>query len=274
MILRKYIQIKENQALDCGLEKEAVKKILIDLFYQNYTEYLNNLNKEIDESKFDEYIDMYLLKKKPAQYITGFTYFFNLKLLVNDNVLIPRPETELLVEEVLKKINQKKYRTILEIGTGSGAIAIAIKYKMTDIAITATDICIKALEIAQNNAIINGVDINFIQSDVYENVKDKFDIIVSNPPYIPYEEKDRVWDIVMNNEPHLALFASDKGLYYYKKIMSEAHLYLSPHGSLIFEIGYNQATAITEFAQSIWPECQCVVIRDYNALDRIIMIDL
>ena len=172
-----------------------------------------------------EYLKKYLPKDKlekglkelkegrPVQYIIGNVDFYNINLLVNENVLIPRFETEYLVEKTINYAkNLKEPLDILDIGTGTGAIAISL-VKNLSCNVLATDISKKALEIANENAKRNNVKINFKQSDILENVKGKFDIIISNPPYI---SKDEIIDpLVKNNEPHIALYADNNGLYFY-----------------------------------------------------------
>ena len=159
---------------------------------------------------------------EPVQYIVGNVDFFGYKINVDKRVLIPRFETEELVENTIKYI--KKYFSlpvdILEVGTGSGCISIALKKELEKINITASDISSDALEVAISNAKENNADINFVNTDIYKGINKKFDCIISNPPYISKNEK--IMDIVYNNEPHLALFADNNGLYFFEEIIKNA----------------------------------------------------
>lgn len=273
MKLIDYIKEKETYASSHGLEKEAIKKILIESCYKSYTNLIMNYNNEIDSHYFnivDNLVSEYLYEEKPVQYIFGYAYFCGLKLKVNSKVLIPRPETELLVEKALEEINVNHYQNVLDIGTGSGAIAIAIK-KMSDVKVTAVDISLEALDVAIENAKTYALDINFIQSDLFSNVVDTYDMIVSNPPYIDENDIDNIDKIVYKNEPHLALFSPDFGLYYYKKIIDNLDKYLNQNGILIMEIGEKQASMISDYLnrKDIY---QMNVIKDYNNLDRVVVI--
>ena len=188
----------------------------------------------------------------PVQYIIGKTEFFGLPFHVNKEVLIPRPETEELVEQVLKKVsliktcNSSKNETIkekqlkvLDIGTGSGCIAISLKKQLPSSEVSALDVSNKALRVAKKNAFLNNVDINFVHQDILKtNDLDKlYDVIISNPPYVRELEKKEIKNNVLNNEPHLALFVDNKNpLLFYNKIAELAKKFLTKNGQLHFEI--------------------------------------
>lgn len=206
----------------------------------------------------------------PVQYIIGNVDFYKSNFIVNENTLIPRFETEELVDRTIKYARKFNHKIkILDIGTGTGCIAISLK-KELNASVTASDISKKALEVARKNAILNKVDINFILSDVFSNIKDKYHIIISNPPYIAYDEE--IMDIVKNNEPHLALFASDNGLYFYKKILDEVSNYLEDEYLIAFEIGYKQGESIKEYAMKSLPKAKVWVEKDLSDKDRYIFI--
>lgn len=195
-----------------------------------------------------------LQKEEPIQYIIGKTTFYGLPFLVTNTVLIPRPETEELVEWVLSDISKSqrtetnitniknslnKKLTILDIGTGTGCIPISLKKKLPEATIFAIDICEEALKIAQKNTVINNVDVHFILQDILNpfNLNQQFDIIVSNPPYVREIEKKEIKNNVLENEPHLALFVEDNNpLVFYDKIVDFAKVYLKKNGVLFFEI--------------------------------------
>lgn len=210
---------------------------------------------------------------EPVQYIIGDVNFYGNIIKVNKNVLIPRPETEELVEKTLmyiKKYFPNQSLSILDIGTGSGCIPITIKKQLPSSSLTGVDISPKALEVAVENAKSNNVDINFIESDVFTNINDKYDIIISNPPYI--REDEEIMDIVKNNEPHLALYAPNKGLYFYDKIIKESTKYLNDKFIIAFEIGEEQGEDIISIAKSIYPECNILLEKDMRGFDRFIFI--
>ena len=211
-----------------------------------------------------------LKKGKPVQYIVGNVDFYDVNLLVNENVLIPRFETETLVE---KTINHAKELTepldILDIGTGSGAIAITLA-KHLSCHVLATDISEEALEIAKINSKRNNVQIDFKQSDILKNVQGKFDIIISNPPYIAKDEV--IDDLVKDNEPHLALYAEEDGLYFYRNILENVKPFLKEKSLIAFEIGMTQSAAITKIAQNYLPHAKIITEKDLTGKDRYIFI--
>ena len=228
------------------------------------------LKKYLPKDKYEEGIRQYK-EGKPLQYIVGTAPFYDLTLKVNKDVLIPRFETEYLVEKTInyaKKYFSNKIN-ILDIGTGSGAIAISLK-KHLDSNVTASDISAKALEIAKENAINYNAKITFIKSDIFENIKGKFDIIISNPPYIAYDEE--IEDIVKNNEPHLALYADDKGLYFYKEIIKSSQKYLNKKSILAFEIGMTQGNYLKEYANHYFPNSKISIEKDLTGRDRYLFI--
>lgn len=208
----------------------------------------------------------------PVQYIVGNTNFYGYDFKVNRNTLIPRFETELLVEKTynyIKKYFNKDNIKILDIGTGSGCIAIALN-KLVNSMVTAVDISNDALDVAKENNVINNTDVNFIVSDVFSNVNDKYDVIISNPPYICHDEE--IMDIVYDNEPHLALYADMDGLYFYDKILSECKEYLNDKFFIAFEIGYLQADSIIGIVNKYLKDVNIIVDKDYSGKDRFIFI--
>ncbi len=211
-----------------------------------------------------------LLEGVPIQYLIGYVNFYGNTIKVNKNVLIPRYETELLVEKSIKYIKEMFNNPhIIDIGTGSGCIAISIK-KEIKCNIDACDISKKALSLAKENSKENNTDINFYQSDILSKIDCKYDVIISNPPYISYEEK--IMDQVKKYEPHKALFAKDNGLYYYKRILDESKEKLNRRFIIAFEIGYLQASSIKEYAHSIYSNACIIVEKDYANKDRYIFI--
>ena len=207
----------------------------------------------------------------PVQYIVGNVDFYGNILKVNENVLIPRFETELLVEKTIKYIKQyfNKKVSIVDLGTGSGCIAITLK-KEIDCEVDAVDISIDALNVARDNAKSNNISINFILGDMLNNLDKKYDVIISNPPYIRYDEE--IMDIVKNNEPNIALYAEDNGLYFYKDIIKNAKKNLKRKSIIAFEIGMEQGNDIKEYALKYFPKSKILIEKDYNDRDRFIFI--
>lgn len=210
----------------------------------------------------------------PVQYIVGNTNFYGYDFKVNRNTLIPRFETELLVEKTynyIKKYFNKDNIKILDIGTGSGCIAITLNKLLNSCDITGIDISSEALEVAKENNIINNTNVKFIESDIFSNVSDKYDVIISNPPYISYDDIE-VMDIVKNNEPHLALYAKDNGLYFYDKIIKDSSKYLNDKFIMAFEIGYKQGKNITKIVNKYYKDINMSVEKDYSGRDRFVFI--
>ena len=225
----------------------------IESFFFILTEYLHDLKRidislnpdfEVSETDLQKWnvIISELKTEKPIQYITGEAWFYGLRFEVNENTLIPRPETEELVEWIVdgQKTKDKRQKvSILDIGTGSGCIPITIKKEIPNALVSAIDVSEKALEMARKNAIDNEVEVNFILQNILESESliEKYDIIVSNPPYVRNLEKQEIKKNVLDYEPHLALFVEDTdALLFYRKIAELALTGLSPNGKLFFEI--------------------------------------
>lgn len=230
---------------------------------------LEYLKKYLPKDQLEEGIRKYNLGI-PVQYIVGNVDFYGNIIEVNENVLIPRFETEELVDRTIKRLKNKLNLDIVDLGTGSGCIAIALA-KNLDCNVDAVDISASALQVAQKNAINNHVNIDFYFGDMLQPLSKKYDIIISNPPYIAYDEE--IMSIVKDNEPHIALYASNDGLYYYEKILSNCKKYLKKNGLIIFEIGCNQAEKITSLAHQ-YLNCDVVVEKDLQNKDRFVFISL
>lgn len=221
---------------------------------------LNEINKALEKR----------INHIPLGYIFGKTNFYGLDFVVSENVLIPRLDTEILVEKLIDEIKARSGDVeVLDIGTGSGAIAVTIA-KETKARVTAVDVSSKALEVAKQNAKLNQVDVNFVLSDLFENVGEKkFDIIVSNPPYIESDEIPKLMPEVKDNEPILALDGGKTGLDFYKKIVDSAGNFLKSKGKLFFEIGYNQGESVSDLMKDDF--VNVCVIKDYLNNSRVVM---
>lgn len=209
----------------------------------------------------------------PLQYITNHQEFMRLNFYVDDNVLIPQPDTEILVEEVIKICKtqyKKKTIKVLDLCTGSGAIAISINKYVDNAETTATDISNNALKVAKKNANLNNVDIEFIESNMFQHINDKYDIIVSNPPYI---EKDILKTLPkdVKNEPMLALDGGIDGLDFYREISDKSYKYLKNDGYLALEIGYNQKNSVIDILEAENKYKDIMSIKDLANNDRVII---
>ena len=220
------------------------------------------LNKYYD-GNIDEALEK-LKKGIPVQYIVGNVDFYGITLNVNPSVLIPRFETEELVSKVIEYAKSFDNPTIVDIGTGSGAIAITLKKKV-NCNMIATDISREALEVARNNASLNETDIDFRLGDLLEPLSEKVDILVSNPPYIAYDEE--IMDIVKNNEPHIALYADNNGFYCYDEILKNVKKYLKEKYLIAFEIGALQGESIKELSRKYLNQ-EAIIVKDMQGRDR------
>ncbi len=203
----------------------------------------------------------------PLQYITGRQEFMGLTFTVTPDVLIPRQDTEVLVEEVLKYL--KPGMEALDLCTGSGCIGVSLKHYVPGAEIWASDISQKALKVAKKNALGNQAEVHFVHSDMFEHIHQKFDIIVSNPPYIPSAQIPELMPEVRDHEPVTALDGSGDGLHFYHKITESSSLYLKEKGMLFYEIGYDQGRAVSEILRENGFE-NVTVIRDLAGLDRVV----
>lgn len=259
--------LKENKIEDYSIKV----KILISFITGIKKDILINYEDvEILDNKLEMYI--YNLNKIiegiPIQYITKKQEFMRLDFFVDENVLIPQPDTEILVEEVLKisKLYNKKIN-ILDLCTGSGAIAVSLAKYIKDVNIIATDISENAIEIAEKNAINNNVEdkIKFVVSDMFKNIENKFDIIVSNPPYIETKEIEKLSKEV-KNEPIIALDGGNDGIKYYKIIADNYNKFLNIGGYLLLEIGYNQGESVSKLFKN------SEIKKDLSGNDRVILV--
>ena len=257
-----------------GEDKENLIYVFRELKDWSQLDFILHQNQEVlpeDKHLLNEIFEQ-LKNHRSPQYITGHAYFRNLILTVDPHVLIPRPETEELVDLILSE-NSKASLAILDIGTGSGAIAISLKQTRPDWIVTASDISVKALQLATKNARDYDLDITFIESDIFSSILGKFDIIVSNPPYIAYKDKSEVGTNVLVSEPHLALFADEDGFAIYRRIIEGAQQRLTQNGKLYFEIGYKQGDTLRTFLTQQFPQKRIRVLKDGFGKDRMVVVD-
>ncbi|MGL5088381.1 MAG: peptide chain release factor N(5)-glutamine methyltransferase [Cetobacterium sp.] len=273
-LLKKSIEyLLKNDVRDSKLDAEyifahvlKVKRTILSL----------SLKREITSKEKEEIKDLLYKRakdKKPLQYLLGEWEFYGLPFKVDERVLIPRADTEILVEQCKFILTELQNPKVLDIGTGSGAISVTIAKEVPSAIVLGADISADALEVAVQNRKLNNVENNlkFIKSDVFSNIKDNdYDMIISNPPYIPKEEYEGLMPEVKLHEPLGALTDNGDGYYFYKKISEEAPKHLKDKGYLAFEVGYNQAEKVSGFMKK--SGFQIVgIIKDYSGIDRVVI---
>ena len=254
--------------------KSEVDFALETLFNFTYKDFM--LGKALESwqiTKLEKVFDERTKTHRPIQQIIGQAYFYGRRFFVDEYTLIPRPETELLVDKVLEISKEISNPKILDIGTGSGCIPLTLILQNKNIIAHAVDISSEALETAKKNALFHNVlnNIHFFKSDLFSNIDEKYDIIVSNPPYIPLSEKENLQIEVKKYDPDLALFTQDDlGIEFYDKIVTKAKDFLLPNGFLAFELGINQAALVSDLLQkNNFSSIQ--IFKDYNSIDRVLI---
>ena len=264
----------EEELIRQGEEAESLSFVYRSLKNLSFTDFVFALQQEVteEEKQFVEEIYQQLAAHKPAQYIIGQADFFGMQLKVDERVLIPRPETEELVDLILTE-NPEESLNILDIGTGSGAIALVLAKNRPDWSVTAVDISQDALDLAMDNAKNQNLNIFFKKSDCFAEISGKYDIIVSNPPYISREDESEVGLNVLHSEPHLALFADEDGLAIYRRIAEDAKDYLTDGGKIYLEIGYKQGQSVPVLFRKYLPEKRVRTLKDQFGQDRMVVVD-
>lgn len=270
MNIQELIQLMINSNIE-EVEAKREVKMLLEHFC-NHTEKDSLLGKTLSEGDLKllkEKIDLRINKHLPIQYIIGEAWFMGEFFKVTPDVLIPRDETEILVRKAIETINNNNFEDVLDIGTGSGCIACTIA-KNTNSTVLGVDVSSDALRIALDNVTKLGINNRaiFRKSDLFERIRDgeTFDLIISNPPYIPVGTE--LSEEVMQ-EPQLALFAEEDGLYFYRKIIEQAPAYLNEKGYLMFELGINEANAVKSMMEKNFKNIE--IIKDLASIDRVII---
>lgn len=299
MKIKEILEQARKKLIENNIEDASIicKQLLAYVLNKDKQYLVINMDEEVAQSQHDTFNTHMekIINGYPLQYITQNQEFMGINFYVDENVLIPQPDTEILVENVLKicsKIREKqclrenvksysvvennvnennKKIKILDLCTGSGAIAISLKSKVKDAQIFASDISEKALEVAEKNSKLNQTEVKFIKSDLFENIKEKdFDIIISNPPYIKTEVIPTLSKQV-RSEPMLALDGGQDGLDIYRKIIEIAHRYIKNNGYLCLEIGYDQKEEVTKLLEQYKNYTQITTIKDLSNNDRCII---
>lgn len=257
------------------VHSDLAKMLLADLMDVNSLELLTILDKEVSEDIVKEYkyrVDE-LRKGRPIQYIIGNVNFCGNIFEINEKVLIPRFETEQLVVNTIEKINEiwpNQVIDLIDLGTGSGAIGLSIKKKLPQVNVTLLDISEKALEVAKTNANKMNLNVKYILNDMLENIANKYDVIISNPPYIKTNEE--IEEIVKNNEPHLALYAGEDGLDCYRKILNHVKDNINNKYLIAFEIGDTQKDDLFNLVSENLNNYNIECVKDFSNRDRMIFI--
>ncbi|MBO5057113.1 MAG: peptide chain release factor N(5)-glutamine methyltransferase [Lachnospiraceae bacterium] len=260
-----------SQLAEAGIEEASLDaRLLLEEICGTDRNFLLVHGKEqVSGEKYEDYVKYIALRKShiPLQQIVGYQEFMGLKFKVTPDVLIPRQDTEILVEEVMRYLHDGMH--ILDMCTGSGCILLSLLRYSNDCAGTGCDISQKALEVARENADALGLKASFVQSDLFETVNDKYEFIVSNPPYIPTDVIPALMEEVKNHEPLTALDGREDGLYFYRRIVKEAKEHLYPGGMLFFEIGWDQAQAVSALMEEAGYQ-EVTVCKDLAGLDRVV----
>lgn len=277
-LLKKSVEYLEKlEVPNARLDAEYIFAHILDVSRVTLT---LNLNKKIDEEKKNKIKEMLISRgkdRKPLQYLLGEWEFYGYPFKVDERVLIPRSDTEILVEQCKYLMNEIQTPKIMDIGTGSGAIAISLGKELPNALVLGVDISEGALELANENRELNGAkNVKFIKSDIFSTLRDekyrnvKFDLIVSNPPYIPVEEYRELMPEVLRYEPKSALTDGGNGYYFYETISKEAKDFLIKGGYLAFEVGYNQAEKVAEIMREEDFEVISIV-KDYGGIERVVI---
>lgn len=259
--------------LEKGLDQNAAEILLETRMGLTRSELWMEMSRELEpnhEKQFQEDFARYLAGE-PVQYILKTAPFYGYDFLVTEDVLIPRPETEELVATAEAFLKKHPLRSLLDVCTGSGIIAIALKKAFPDMTVTASDISAAALAIAKKNSLLLNADVRFIETDLLESFKqnnERFDMIVANPPYISEAEKAEMSDYVLKNEPSIALFAENDGLAIYERFVDNLKYALNPSFWVGVEIGYTQGERVKQLFEKSYPHATVLIHKDINSKDR------
>ncbi|QLY40276.1 peptide chain release factor N(5)-glutamine methyltransferase [Hujiaoplasma nucleasis] len=270
---KQVLQDAKKQTRKVNKETSATELLMLHFSKLEPTDLYLKYDEPMPQESQDEFykaLSLYLDHNKPVQQIIGYVYFYGYKFKVTDQALIPRFETEELVANVLMLYDEyfsNRQVSLVDIGTGSGCLAISLAKEEAHFKVSATDISHEALALAKENADLLNADIDFYQGDMIDPVKNqKFDILVSNPPYIPTIEQ--VDPLILDNEPHLALFGGEDGLKFYKQIINDSKTILKDKAMMAFEHAYDKAEEINKLVKETYPQAEVFTLKDMQGLDR------
>lgn len=259
-----------------GRDENAARLLLQHVLNTNYSGLMMRMHDVIEPDAFLKYKQLVErhAKGEPVQYIIGYEEFYGRKFQVDESVLIPRPETEELIVCALKEIKDLfplRPIKLADIGTGSGAIAITMKLECPNAQVLATDISPRALATAKKNASNLGAIIEFAEGDLTEPLQqEKWDVVLSNPPYIAYEEAKEMSEVVLEHEPHSALFAEENGLILYRKLAEQLPPLMNRPGLIAVEIGYTQGEIVKSYFEQNFQNANISILKDINGKNRIV----
>lgn len=269
MTYKQLIDQYEDVCIQANKSEFVVKYMTMELSQLEPHIFYMKLNEDVQETllhTIKEALHKYIDDHIPVDYILGYRYFFGYKFMVNEHVLIPRNETEELVEHVLMYMDDmEKPLKLLDLGTGSGCIGLTAKKEIDDIEVTLVDISEKAIEVARHNATSLHIEAKFMVSNWFSNINEQYDIIVCNPPYIPDEES--IGDTV-DKEPSLALYGGRSGLAHYETVLTQAPTYLKSNGFMAFEHGYNQKEGIHALIKKYFKDATILTLKDLQDKER------
>lgn len=278
MTYREVLKAAQKKCRDANISEQSALFLLLELSEMDshnlYYEYDNEMDVDL-QNKYEDAMER-VLKEEPLAHILGYEWFYGYKFKVNENVLIPRPETEELVANVLAEYDayfSGEKATLIDVGCGSGAIAISLKKEESNLDVYASDISEEALIVAKENAKALEADVTFMCGDMLMPFIEKgikVDILVSNPPYIPNQEE--MEKSVVDYEPHVALFGGKDGLKFYRMIFENAHKVIKDKCILAFEMGYNQKEAMEKEARKYFPNDKMETVKDLNGKNRMFFI--
>lgn len=264
-----------------GREGNAARLLLQHVLQTNYSGLMMRMQEpvaETEKQQFEQFIQAHV-EGKPVQYITGVEEFYGRTFAVDESVLIPRPETEELIvgtiERMTKLFGRGAKVALADIGTGSSAIATTMKLEWPAALVTATDLSVVALETAKKNAESLQADITFLLGDLTAPIADaRWDVVLSNPPYIAFDEMNEMSDVVLEHEPHSALFAAEDGLILYRKLAEQLPVLMNRPSLIGLEIGYKQGPAVAAMFTEQFPSARVEVVQDINGKDRLVFCEL
>ncbi|MBZ6526700.1 peptide chain release factor N(5)-glutamine methyltransferase [Aerococcaceae bacterium DSM 111021] len=260
-----------------NLDEDLARTYWMMTFDLTLTEIVLGLNKPVEEEMYNYYMHILnqIIQDKPIQYLLGYAYFMDEKFKVTEHTLIPREDTAGIVSMSNEYLESKPNAKVLDIGTGTGILAIMIAKMNPTNHVSASDISSDALEVAKANALAHQVDINFMESNLFEQIPpQRYDLIVSNPPYISEDELELMDESVKKFEPSLALFAEDNGLAIYKQMARQMQAYVTNTSMIIVEIGFQQGKAVKDIFIDVFPQSTVNVQKDLNGKDRYVQIEL
>lgn len=275
----KAVRQYEKQCVQNGIPSETVMAFLVELSQKERYNLYMNFDEEMPEKLADDFDQgmKRILAHEPMSHIIGYSWFYGYRMIVNPDVLIPRVETEELCAHILARIdhifNENTSIDAVDVGTGSGAIAIVIANEEKRVKMKATDISEEALETAKKNAQNNGAEICFMAGDMLQPLieqKFKFDVLISNPPYIPSQEE--MEKSVVDFEPHVALFGGNDGLYFYREIFKGCRALMKAKSFMAFEMGWDQRERMTALVKEYLPEAKMEILQDMNGKDRMLFV--